>query len=385
MNPLSPVDALAPAFSRARTVFTPPGPEPGQATPFRFWFFIKIVIAAALTQGNIYFFFIALALEAVGIVLALVFTVLRQNHQQHAVAGGLGAPAVAAIALGLLFILAIGILVAWLWCRLRFTLFDLVVYRHGLVGRAWAPYAAPAWRFLGLMILVVLGFALVVSLTAGPFLVHMIMALGHMKPQEINSDPTFFFVHIFPLYGIFFAVVIVACLVNAIAQDFVLPPMALENAPLGLCLSRFFHLLRNRFWHVALYLLLRIVLGLGMAWVGGMAIFIVLAIFGSAGFGLGFLLYHTLWHAVPAGPVLFVTYCIFAGLLLFAVYFLGLLLIYGVVAVVMESYAVCFYASYYPPLGDRLAPTAIPPVDPSPTPPAFPAAAGPLPEPPISA
>ncbi|MGA8163296.1 MAG: hypothetical protein WCB76_20985, partial [Acidobacteriaceae bacterium] len=54
MKPLSPVDAISPAFSRARTILTPPSPSPGQPSPFRFWFFLKIAVIAALTQPNVY-------------------------------------------------------------------------------------------------------------------------------------------------------------------------------------------------------------------------------------------------------------------------------------------------------------------------------------------
>lgn len=385
MNPLSPVDAISPAFSRARTILTPPGPVPDAPTSFRFWYFLKIAVAAALTQANVYGFFIAIAVEGTAITAAIAMGALRQAHAPLS-AGGLSAPAIAAIGLALIFILLVGVLFVWLWCRLRFALFDLVVYRHGLVGRAWEPYAAQSWRFLGLMILVGLGFAFVLSLTAGPFLLHFVLTLRHLTPQQLNSDPTFFFVHVLPLYGIFFVFVILAGLVNAIAQDFLLPPMALEDAPLSYCFSRFFQLLRARFWYVALYLLLRIVLALGIAWVGMMAVFLVVAIFGTGGFGLGFFLYHALWHAGPGGPVLFVIYCILAGLFLFALYFLGVLMIYGIVAVIMQSYAIYFYGSYYPPLGDRLEPPIIPLVEPGPAPQYPLGAAGSLiPEPPPSA
>lgn len=368
MNPLSPVDAISPAFSRARTILTPPGSAEGEATSFRFWFFLKIAVAAALTQGNVYGFFVAIGVEGTVIAVAIAAGVLHRTGAPLASPGGLGAPALAAVALTLGFVFIIGIVFVWLWCRLRFALFDLVVYRHGLVSRAWAPYAAQAWRFLGLMILIGLALTLILALTAGPFLLHLVLTLRHLTPRQINSDPTFFFTHIFPMYGIFFAVVIVASLVNAIAQDFLLPPLALEDAPLGSSFSRFFHLLRTRFWYVALYLLLRIVLALGLAWVGMMAVFLVAAVFGAGGFGVGFLLYHAFWHAGPGGPALFILYCVLAGLLLLALYFLGMLLVYGVVAVVMQSYAVWFYGSYYPPLGDRLEPPPTPSATPSPLP-----------------
>jgi hypothetical protein len=149
---------------------------------------------------------------------------------------------------------------------------------------------------------------------------------------------------------------IVAGLVNAIAQDFVLPPMALEDASLGVAFSRFFELLRTRFWYVALYLLFRYLLEMGIAMVGGIALFIVIAVLGGGGAAIGFVLYHALWHSGPAGTAVFILFCILAGFLFLAVYTLLALVLYGYIAIVKQSYAVYFYGSHYPPLGDRMGP-----------------------------
>ncbi|MGA7351559.1 MAG: hypothetical protein WA891_02995 [Acidobacteriaceae bacterium] len=368
MQPLSPVDAISPAFSRARTILLPPGPAPGLNAPFRFWFFLRIAVTAALTESNIYGMVFGFAFEAVAIVAALAAGAAGVNghltHSPFSVAGGLSAPAIAVILLVLLFAFALALVFAWLWCRLRFTLFDLVVCRHGLVSRAWSPYASQAWRFLGLNILIGLALLLCLAVTAGPLVLHLVLALRHLTPQQINADPLLLMSHIFPLYGILFLFVFAAHLVNAVTQDFILPPMALEDAPLGTSFARFFHLLRTRFWYVALYMLLRFVLELGLVLVGSMALFIVLAVLGAGGAGIGFILYRAFWHAGPGGVALFVIYCVLAGLIVIAAYLLMILVLYGIIAVVRQSYAAYFYGSYYPQLGDRLEPLLIPPQGP---------------------
>jgi hypothetical protein len=369
MEPLSPVDAISPAFSRTRTILTPPGPVPGQPTPFRFWFFLKIAVIAALTQGNIYAAVFAIFFDGIffSMMLTVGFRSVRLSDAPFAVAGGLSPFAVAAFAVAVFFALAVILLLCWIWCRVRFTLFDLVLYRRGLVGRAWSPYASQAWRFLGLMLLIGLALLLILAVTVGPLLIHLIALIRHLTPQQLNADPSIFFAHILPMYGMLFLFALLAGLVNAVTQDFILPPMALEDAPLEFAFGRFFHLLRTRFWYVALYMLLRFVLELGLSWIGMIAVFVVLAILGVGGAGIGFVLYRAFWHAGPGGGAIFVLYCIVAGLAILAVYLLLITLVYGVVAVVKQCYAAYFYGSYYPLLGDRLEPPA--PVTPDPVPP----------------
>lgn len=353
MKPLSPIDAISPAFSRARTILTPPSPWPGQPSPFRFWFFLKIAVIAALTQPNIYGMLFGVFFEFLAIGSAVVGAITRRSVH---LSPGLPSVLVAVLAVVLFFVLLLAIFLVWLWCRLRFTLFDLVVYRHGLVARAWAPYRSQAWRFFGLMILVTFALLLLLAVTAGPLLLHLILTLRHMSPQQINQNPTFVFSTIFPMYGVMFLFMLVALFADAVTQDFILPPMAVENAPLGHSFALFFQFLRRRFGSFLGYLLLRFVMELGLVWIGGMALMIVLLLVGGTEFGLGFVLFRAFWHAGPGGAAVFVLYCVAAGALLIGTYLLLCIVLYGIVAVIKESYAIYYYGGYYPPLGDRLEP-----------------------------
>lgn len=360
MQSVSPVDVISPAFRRARTLLYPPGSDPGTNAPFRFWFFLKIAFIAALTQGNIYgavfgLVFEALILGAVGAGAAGVDVGMHRAHPPNS------APVSAFIAIAVIVAVIAtlaALFFAWLWCRLRFTFFDLALYRHGRVARAWSAYRSQSWRFLGLVLATSLGLLLLLALTAGPLVLRLIATFRHLTPQQANADPTIVFALIFPLYGILFLFMIVAGLVNAIAQDFILPPLALEDAPLSVAFSRFFELLRTRFWWVALYLLFRYLLELGIAMVGGIVLFLVILILGGGGAAIGFVLYHALWHSGPAGTAIFILFCVLAGLLFFAVYSFFTIVLYGYIAVVKQCYADYFYGSHYPPLGDRMGPLA---------------------------
>ncbi|HEX4038372.1 MAG TPA: hypothetical protein VHX37_09965 [Acidobacteriaceae bacterium] len=360
MKPLSPVDAISPAFSRTRTLLLPPEAAPGMPATFRFGFFLKIAVVAALTQPSFYGIAFSFFADGLGLALGIAGIGMRHTTPSYFAAGGMSAVVVTVlVALGAIATV-FWIVLGWLWCRLRFTLFDLVVYRHGRVGQAWSPYRSPAWRFFGLMFLVALALLLLLAVTAGPLLLHLFIAIRHLTPQEINSDPTLLMSHIFPMYGIIFLFAIVATLAEAVTEDFILPPMAIEDASLGSAFSRFFAFLRERLGHCALYLLLRLVLEVGLTWVGLMAVLVVLGVALVGGGGIGFLLYHFLWHAGPVGVTVFILYCVIAGLLILALYLLLLCTLYGAIALVKQSFAVYFYGSWYRPLGERLEATTAP-------------------------
>ena len=384
MKPLSPVDAIGPAFSRMRSILIPAGAVPGQPGQFRFWFSLKIVVVAALTNPSFIFGFSIAGLEGVAFLMAGLSGGLRGLHRQHI---GLAAPNFAGVMVVLLagaaiVGIAVWLVLTWLWCRLRFTLFDLVVYRRGRVGLAWSPYGRQAWRFLGLVILVSLAFLLLASVTIGPMVLHLIVALRGMTPREINSDPFLVMGNIFPMYGMIFAIAILAGLAGAVMTDFLLPSMALEDAPLESAFGRFFHLLGSRFWTVALYLLLRFLLQLGLSWAGGLAIMIVLVVAGGGGVAGGFVLYRSLWHLGGGAAALFILYCVIAGLALIALYLLTVMVLYGLIMLFLQSFAAYFFGSHYPELGDRLEPGPLAPAPrPEPSAPA-PPMAPPVPQPP---
>ena len=352
MTPLSPIDALNPAFSRTRSVL-------GQ--PFRFWFFVKIALIAALTQPSFFSVMISYPLNAVQI--GLTSRLPHRTGPWGVQSSFAAAPASATIMVMVFIVMALigvvlWVVVSYLFCRLRFTLFDLVVYRHGKVGEGWSKYGRQTWRYFGLLILVSLLFMLLAAVTMGPFFVHLISALRGVSPQQMNANPFLILGHVFPMIGIGLLLVLLWSVGDAVIQDFLIPPMAIENAPLESALRRFFRLFSEHAGAVLLYLVLRFVVALGLSWVLIMVVLMVLMLLALGGAGVGFLLFHSLWHSGLGGQAVFVAYCIAAVLVLLAVYFFALIAIYGTVAVFKQAYAAYFFGSHYPELGDRLEPPA---------------------------
>lgn len=367
MKPLSPVDAIAPAFSRMRTVLMPPAHAAGAPQRFRFGFFLKMVLVAALTNAAFYGASFGFGLQGVGFAASAAGASVSHRHIYHTPSflahqaafvapSGTAVAITAALVIAGLIALGLWVLCGWLWSRLRFTLFDLVVYRGGRVAVAWSEYGQQAWRYFGLMVLVGLALVLLVAATAGPLFLHLFAVLRHMTPQQINANPAVIFEHILPMYGVIFLFGLTATVADAVTQDFLLPPMAIEDAPLEVAFGRFFSLVRDRFWGLLGYLLLRFVMEIGLTWAALMAVFVVLLILGLGGAGVGFVLYRSLWHLGGFSAAMFVAYCVVAGLILLALYLLAMICVYGIVALFKQCYAVYFYGSHYQELGNRIEP-----------------------------
>lgn len=375
---MSPADVIGPAFTRTREFFLPSEGVPGRPDASRFWFCVRMALVAGLASPVFIGVIIAFSTEFLAVGVGLMG--ISGIHISRSLAAAALHPAALTVAVAVAAFLGIAVAVAgvWLWCRMRFTLFDLVLRRHGRVSQSWSQYGQPVPRFLGLVLLAAVAFVLLTAATVGPIVLHLFLLFRRLTPQQINADPALLLAHILPIYAIFFLVALAAGLTGAIILDFLLPPLALENASVASAVRRFFALAGTDFWWLALYFLLRFVLRLAIAWIGGVAVMIVLLVLGGGGFGLGYLLYDSLWHLGGAAAAVFVIYCMVAGLAVAAAYVLGLMALYGLDTVWVQHYAILFFGSRYQALGAQMGPP--PAADPArPAPATVPA---PLPEPP---
>ena len=183
MTPLSPLDALGPAFRRTREVL---------AEPFRLGFFLKIALIAALTQPSFYSATITYPID--GLQFAFM---PHAGHRTGFSGAGYGSSFVAtpnlaafgviAVLIGIVVAVALWVLFTYLYCRLRFTVFDLVVYKRGRVGQAWSAYGRQSWRFFGLLILVSLAFFIVAAVVIGPALLNFIRVIKPLASAGLES------------------------------------------------------------------------------------------------------------------------------------------------------------------------------------------------------
>jgi len=355
MTKLSPADALGPAFRRVREVM---------AAPFRLGFFLKIALVAALTQPGFYSVIITYPLQGVqagaGAAIRhrtpMSFADTGANGLGFIVPGAVAGFVVVAIILGIG--LVVWILSTYLFCRLRFTLFDLIVYRRGRVREAWGKYGRKTWRYFGVVLLASLVCLILLAVTAGPFFIRMIKEaarLGAHGPNP-NANPWPVLAPMLPFLGVSLLIGLLWMVIDAVLQDFVVPQIAIDDAPIEGAFSRFLSLLREDFGSVVVYLLLRFVVAFGITWALMIGVFMILAVGGMSGLAVGFVLYRTMWAGGIGLRVVFVAIVAAMALVLLAVYILAMIAVYGMVAAFKESYAAYFFGSRYPGLGDLMEP-----------------------------
>ena len=274
---------------------------------------------------------------------------------QFAGVAGVAALGLSVIVVMVVIAVALWVLMAYLYCRLRFTLFDLVVYKRGRVGQAWSAYGRQSWRYFGLVILVSLAFLVVAVIVIGPALLNFIRVVRPLAAAGPNVNPFAMLGAMFPFLVAVFAVAALWAVVDSLMQDFLLPPMAIDDAPLESAFGRFFALLKTISGSVVIYVLLRFAVGIGLTWILMLIFLAGLMIAGLAIFGIGTVLYHALW-ASAVGQVICVSLAILVGLVVVVVYVLAIISIYGTAAVFKQSYAAYFFGGRYAALGDRLEP-----------------------------
>lgn len=349
MKAISAIDAIGPAFRRTRSIL---------AEPFRLGFFLKICLVAVFAEGTFGSTFSSNVSNLHGhdkTGQAIAFLPNPATHAAFAMPDAAAIVAVLAIVL-LVMLLAIPLwlLVTYLLLRLRFTFFDLVLYKQGLVGRAWSKYGPQTWRYFGLSILIFLSFLLILALCLSPFLPAVIHLIQSIKAGQPKPSPIALLTLFFPMLGVILIFALLAFVVDAIMRDFILPPMAIEDASIESSIGRFTRLVSDEPAGIFVYMLLRMVLAIGVHLALSIIAFIPLGIIGLIGAGIGFLLHHLLWAGTLGAKAAFIAYVVVAGGAFLILLLCSLVAVGGVAGTFRRCYAVIFFADRYPALGNLL-------------------------------
>ena len=332
------------------------------AAPFRLGFFLKIALVAALTQPGFYSVIVSYPMQGVQAAAAAAMRhKVQANFAPTGVSGiAFAGPATVAGFMILAIVLFMGLLVwvlaTYFFCRLRFALFDLIVYRHGRVREAWGKYGRQTWRYFGVVLLSSLVFLVIIGVTAAPFLIRMMKEAARAGGQGPNPNPWPMIASMLPFIGVCLLLGLAWMIVDALLQDFVLPPIAIEDAPIESALGRFTAMVREDAGSVAAYVLLRFVVAVAISWALMLVVAMILGASGLGGLAIGFGLYRALWSGGIGPRVVFIAIVSLMALLLLVVYLLAMAAVYGTTAVFKGSYAVYFYGSRYRALGDLLEP-----------------------------
>ncbi len=335
--------------------------------PFRLGTFLKIALVTTFAEIGAITVSVQLPVQAI----TQFASVMRKGNMPHAVQMTVVVGSLVLMAMFAVVWLALG----YVFTRLRFVVFDFVAKRTTRVGDAWSLYGRQSGRFYGLNLLVLLVLMIGVLAAAGPFLIGLTRAAQTHNPKAILP-------HMLALFVGGFVVSFVVQLVDSVLRDFVLPQMALEDAAIEDAGAGSLRIMRDNPGEVILYLLLKFALTLGLSMIFAVALLLAVAVLVVGVAGVGYVFYMLLWSAGLVGRAVVITYGVIAGSLLLLLYILGAFAASGISGVFRAAYAVYFFGSRYPPLGNLLEPPASP-VEAAPEPPVLePPLPGALPLPP---
>jgi len=264
------------------------------------------------------------------------------------------------IAVVAVIVLAIGIVLSYLLIRLRFSYFDCVLREQDEIGPAWEMYHAQALRYLGLSLLVGLGFWVVVIPIGYEVYQHfkpLIASIGNGQTVDLWS-----FVPLLATVGpILLLLALLTGLIHLAMTCFVLPRMALEDASIGDALSDVWSDIKLEPGQFSLFILFRFLLGIAGNLIG--AFVLILPFVVVLGIGVVIVLI-----AKAASTALAFIVGIPLAVMIFGLFILACIGVSGTMATFQRNYALLFYGGRYPLLGSMLPPPPPPRVwQPAPT------------------
>lgn len=329
MQPLSATDAIAPAWHHTRRLLL------GPRNPRLFFKIAAVAFFAELANFS--------------------FSFSSPTHSNH---GGGHAPAftIALVAIVLTCVavgLVVGAVLFYLSSRLQFTIFHIVLRSETVVAPIWRRYAAATWRWMGLKLLFFLAALACVTpifIPAALYFIHAISLQSHGDHSHIVS----FILTMFAFVALVFLFAITLAVVTILLRDFAVPSMALEGTPLRETVRRVLALTRAETGQVALYVLLRVCLGIAGTFVSYLLLGVLALIVGAPLGGVGFGLWKELHLAGAGAHAGMIVGWIFLALALLAVIAVGVICLFGYLFTFLQAYAIFFLGGRYPLMGQLL-------------------------------
>jgi hypothetical protein len=166
-------------------------------------------------------------------------------------------------------------------------------------------------------------------------------------------------------YGILLLVFGTVFLISSLLSDFMVPSLALEDTGLAEAFRRMVELVRREPGEFALYVILKVFLGVGayfaaiFAW--EIAFFLCTLIVGLVVFLLGFLL-----HLAGVSTIILTILAVPIAIAWYVFLFYSMMFPVGAVLTYLDAYALYFLGGRYPLLGDLLDRSTPPPAYASP-------------------
>lgn len=237
----------------------------------------------------------------------------------------------------------------------RFILFDSVLRRECSIGGGWQRWRRAGGRFFLWQIV----FQMVAWLVLGVLIgVPLAMALAAGWATDLKAHVGRIIVAAIFLLGVLFIFVLAAVVIQALAKDFLVPIMALEDLDFADGWHHLIAMMRLEMGRFVVYLLLKLVLSIAATILLTIVAIIpavivvaptVVAVLAGKAAGMGWSV-ATVSLAIIFGSVL----------LVLLIYLIALVCVPG--TVFFPAYALYFLASRYPILNGLLNPRPVPPV-----------------------
>lgn len=330
MQPLSAADAFGPAWRHTRQLVF---------APRRLGTFLKLTLLASLAgmAGSGY-----------------NFTRGMRNQPAHT-------PAVISSAMHammhsflIVFILAIvvfSLALFYIGSRLQFVLFECVLRVDRTIGPIWRRYGAATWHWIGVRVLCIVLYLVCLGPVLIPFLIRMRHAPSAQgRPIEMLQ----FFSGMMGYAAVLFVASILFGAFFILLLDFGLPSMALESTSLRETVARIGRLVQAEPGQVALYIVLRMVVGFVLVMAAEVVVVLAGLIVGIPLGIAGFAAWKLIPHAGMGGKVLAGLIIATLALGFLALLFTALMAAVGYVILLMQSYALFFLGGRYPMVGQYM-------------------------------
>ena len=353
MQPISAVDAVAPAIERTKQFFF---------RPFKWSTFLKLGLVAIITEGigrNVH------SPESHGGNAAGQGSgAISQFHMPGNLTSGgwpfhLSPQSVVVIAAAVLLAFLIAIVVFYLITRLRFAYFNCLIHNTKEIGPGWRIYSDRASRFFWLNIVVGICFMGLLVLAGLPFAAGF-WRVFHDSQQGGHFDVWKLLSLIFPLIPVLILLILGGLLTDLILRDLMMPHIALDNATAGEAWRQVRARIKAEQRQFLVYAILRLILPT----IAAFGLFILMFLPGLMLAGslaaIEWGVHSMFANATGASWLVGVALEVFFGVIAFGFALLAAICLGGPLSTGIREYALIFYGSRYKALGDILYPLPTP-------------------------
>lgn len=338
MQPISAPDSVSVAIHRTKDFLF---------KPFSWGTYLKLGLVAIITEG-----------------IGSNFNSSRHNGPSTFHGPAINSPFdiphlwIAAIVAAVFLAILISLVVFYLITRLRFAFFHCLIHNTREVGPGWRLYQSQAMRFFWLNVGVGFSFFVLLALVALPFVAGF-LRFFHESQMGGPTDWGLILALVLPLIPIILLFALAGFVSDVVLRDWMMPHYALEDATAGEAWQQVWNQFKAEKQEFVVYLLLRMVLPL----VAIIALAIVLIIpglmVGGAGLAIGYALHSAFADATGAAALVGILLQAFFGVIAFGFLLLAGICLGGPLSTGLREFALTFYGSRYPALGNLLYPPSI--------------------------